>query len=122
MENFMHNFTPVNLIVLVTSIGIGFWCLKMSFTGIFVRYRWVVAIMAFAFTYEVATGDASHLHMAPFALFLWGIFIVSQQILLGKREPKDIDPDTQAEIDKIRKKRKTSNSSIFDDKRDDDNE
>ena len=37
-------------------------------------------------------------------------------------EPKDIDPDTQAEIDKIRKKRKTSNSSIFDDKKDDDNE
>ena len=114
MENFMQNFTPVNLLILISSIAIGIWCFRKSYTGIFVRYRWVVVIMAFAFTYEVATGDASHLHMLPFAIFLWAIFVVSQQILLGKREPKDIDPDTQAEIDKIRKKRRVSKRSIYD--------
>ena len=121
-DNLMQNFTPVNLCILVSSIAIGIWCFKKSFTGIFVRYRWAVVIMAFAFTYEVATEDASHLHMLPFALFLWAIYIVSEQILVGKREPKGIDPDTQAEIDKIRQKKKKKNSSVFDIKKPDEME
>ena len=121
MENFMQNFTTVNIIILISSIIIGVVCFRQSFSGIFVRYRWAVVIMAFAFTYEVATQDASHLHMLPFAIFLWAIFIVSQQILMGKREPKDADEDTLKEIEKIRRKKKASNSSIFDsdDKKDD---
>ncbi len=111
---FMDNFTPVNLLVLVSSILIGGYCLKKSFSGIFVRYRWVVGIVAFGFSYDVAMGDASRLHMLPFALILWGIFLISYQILLGKREPKDADEVTLEEIENIRKKKRASKSSIFD--------
>ncbi|MCQ2551426.1 MAG: hypothetical protein MJ146_04485 [Clostridia bacterium] len=114
LEAFMQNFTLINIIILVSSIFIGIYCLKMAKCGIFVKYRWVVLIFAFAFTYEVATGDASHLHMLPFALFLWAMFVVSYQILLGKREPIDADEDTLAEIEKIRKRKKTTNSSVYD--------
>lgn len=111
---FMDNFTPVNLIVLVSSILIGGYCLKKSFSGIFVRYRWVVGILAFGFSYDVAMGDISRLHMLPFALLLWGNFLISYQILLGKREPKDADEYTLEEIEKIRKKKTISKASVFD--------
>ena len=119
-DAFMENFTTVNILILISSIIIGIYCLKMARCGIFVRYRWVVLIFAFGFTYEVATGDASHLHMLPFALFLWAMFVVSHQILMGKREPVDADEDTLAEIEKIRQKKKVSNSSIYDKEDDED--